>query len=230
MHISSFTIPSELVICYMLLWYAGGKCVSMFLWMYVCIAVFVFVWRDSGVSLGAEFPVSLSNHVGFTDRLLYGSTHHWCPRRFDLSNSQLILRRLTSQRLMSRWKYQFSYDHWSQASWAQPVLRWKNFLLSAAVEQSRRKANMVVQGDGKFGSRGWPQNPPNKKTKKDDWLQSSYENWYFHLDINRWLLRKYNTLIFWIVSDIVKKNLDKNFISPDLRVALDILNVWILSL
>ena len=31
---------------------------------------------------------------------------------------------LQSQRLMSRWKYQFSYDHWSQASWAQPVLRW----------------------------------------------------------------------------------------------------------
>ena len=25
---------------------------------------------------------------------------------------------------MSRWKYQFSYDHWSQASWAQPVFRW----------------------------------------------------------------------------------------------------------
>ena len=29
-----------------------------------------------------------------------------------------------SQRLMSRWKYQFSYDHWSQASWAQPVFIW----------------------------------------------------------------------------------------------------------
>ena len=29
-----------------------------------------------------------------------------------------------SQRLMSRWKYQFSYDHRSQASWAQPVCRW----------------------------------------------------------------------------------------------------------
>ena len=25
---------------------------------------------------------------------------------------------------MSRWKYQFSYDRWSQASWAQPVFRW----------------------------------------------------------------------------------------------------------
>ena len=28
------------------------------------------------------------------------------------------------QRLVSRWKYQFSYDHSSQASWAQPVFRW----------------------------------------------------------------------------------------------------------
>ena len=25
---------------------------------------------------------------------------------------------------MSRWKYQFSFDHWSQTSWAQPVFRW----------------------------------------------------------------------------------------------------------
>ena len=26
--------------------------------------------------------------------------------------------------LLSRWKYQFSYNHWSQASWSQPVFRW----------------------------------------------------------------------------------------------------------
>ena len=30
---------------------------------------------------------------------------------------------------------------------------------SAAVEQFRSKSNMVAQGDGKFGPRGWPQNP-----------------------------------------------------------------------
>ena len=30
-------------------------------------------------------------------------------------------------------------------------------VVSAAVEQSRRKANMVAQGDGKFGPWGWPQ-------------------------------------------------------------------------
>ena len=28
------------------------------------------------------------------------------------------------QDLMPRWKYQLSYNHWSQASWAQPVFRW----------------------------------------------------------------------------------------------------------
>ena len=55
-----------------------------------------------------------------------------------------------SQRLMSRWKYQFSYDHW---------------VVSAAEEQSRRKANLVAQGDGKFGPRGWPQDPSKPKTK-----------------------------------------------------------------
>ena len=28
------------------------------------------------------------------------------------------------QWLMSRWRYHFSYDHWSQTSWVQPVFRW----------------------------------------------------------------------------------------------------------
>ena len=63
--------------------------------------------------------------------------------------------------------YQFSYDHWSQASWAQPVFRWikpSGGVVSAAVlEQYRRKANMVAQGDGKFGPWGWPQDPSKPK-------------------------------------------------------------------
>ena len=37
-------------------------------------------------------------------------------------------------------------------------------IASAAVEQSRRKANMVARGDGNFGSRGWPQNPSKKQS------------------------------------------------------------------
>ena len=36
-------------------------------------------------------------------------------------------------------------------------------VVSAAAEQSRRKAKMVVQGDGKFGPWGWPQNPSRPK-------------------------------------------------------------------
>ena len=36
---------------------------------------------------------------------------------------------------------------------------------SSAVQQSRRKANMVAQGDGKSGPWGWPQDP-SKQTKK----------------------------------------------------------------
>ena len=36
-------------------------------------------------------------------------------------------------------------------------------VVSAAVEQSRRKADMVAQGDGKFGPWGWPQGPSKPK-------------------------------------------------------------------
>ena len=38
-------------------------------------------------------------------------------------------------------------------------------VVSAAVEQSRRKVNMVAQGDGKFGPRGWPHDPSKPKRK-----------------------------------------------------------------
>ena len=36
-------------------------------------------------------------------------------------------------------------------------------VVSAAVEKSWRRANMVAQGDGKFGPWGWPQNPSKPK-------------------------------------------------------------------
>ena len=39
-------------------------------------------------------------------------------------------------------------------------------VVSAAVEQSRRKASMVAQGDGKFGPWGWPQDPSKPKQKQ----------------------------------------------------------------
>ena len=46
-------------------------------------------------------------------------------------------------------------------------------VVSAAVEQSRRKANIVAQGDGKFGPRGWPQNPskPKKRVRQSPRLE-----------------------------------------------------------
>ena len=37
--------------------------------------IFCLVWRDFGVSLGAEFTVSPSNHVGFT--LKFYPTENW---------------------------------------------------------------------------------------------------------------------------------------------------------
>ena len=39
---------------------------------------FICFWFGGilGSASGAEFPVSLSNHIGFTPRLLYSSTDH----------------------------------------------------------------------------------------------------------------------------------------------------------
>ena len=73
-----------------------------------------FFWFGGilGSSSRAKFPVSLSNHIGFTPRLLYSITHH--------SSESFILLKT-----------------------------------------------------------GWAQ---------DAWLQWLHENWYFHLDISRWLI------------------------------------------
>ena len=51
------------------------------------------------------------------------------------------------QQLISRWKYQFSYDYWSQSSCAPPLFQLYDTSrkgASSAVEQLRRKANMVA--------------------------------------------------------------------------------------
>ena len=52
-------------------------------------------WRDSGAASRAEFPVPPSNHVGFTPRLLYSSTHH-SPESFTHLKTGLSSRCLTS--------------------------------------------------------------------------------------------------------------------------------------
>ena len=81
----------------------NNECPSRFL---------TFFWFGGtlGSASRAKFPVSLSNHVGFTLRLLYSCTHH-SPESFTHLKT------------------------------------------------------------------GWAE---------DAWLQWSYENWYFHLDISRW--------------------------------------------
>ena len=54
---------------------------------------------------------------------------------------------------------------WSSTSFQMGKTFW--WVVSAAVEQSRRKATMVAQGDGKFGPWGWPQgtSKPKKNSK-----------------------------------------------------------------
>ena len=59
---------------------------------------------------------------------------HWLKKRAFLEAIAWWLKRWSAslenkvtsvyQRLMSRWRYQFSNDHWSQSSWAQPVPSW----------------------------------------------------------------------------------------------------------
>ena len=60
---------------------------------------------------------------------------------------------------MSRWECQFSYDTETKHLEVNPLLVGKTFwgVGSAAVEQSRLKANMVAHQDGKFNPR-IPQN------------------------------------------------------------------------
>ena len=49
-------------------------------------------------------------------------------------------------------------------------------VVTAAVEQSRGKANTVAQGDGKFGPRGWPQDPSKPKKKQTDILPQIFSS------------------------------------------------------
>ena len=83
--------------------------------------LFMF-WGILGSASRAQFPVSLSNHVGFTRRLLYSSTHHSPESFIHLKTGQA----------------------------------------------------------------------------QDARLQWSNENWYFHLDISRWLRRKLYSLGFFL--------------------------------
>ena len=63
-------------------------------------------------------------------------------------------------------------------SLAQPVSRWVK-LSGEWWVQFRHEANMVAQGDGKFGPWGWPQDPskPIKQTKKNMNFTSVSNTW-----------------------------------------------------
>ena len=80
-------------------------------------------------------------------------------------------------------KYQFSYDYCQSIILSSNSLQMDETFWgvgSAAVEQSRCKANMVAQGDGKFGHWGWPQNPSEPKKKAP--ARNFYSNWTKRLD------------------------------------------------
>ena len=76
----------------------------------------------------------------------------WVVQKFQGSHPGAewsILWVWAGQLLMSKWKYQFLYDHWSQPSWAQSSFQidWTFWGVgSASVEQSRCNANMVCSG------------------------------------------------------------------------------------
>ena len=72
------------------------------------------------------------------------SVSGWCP-----DGNILVLVRSLKSRILSSTSFQMGKTFWG--------------LVSAAVEQSRRKANMVAQGNGKFGPWGWPQDPSKPK-------------------------------------------------------------------
>ena len=69
-------------------------------------------------------------------------------------------------------------------------------VVSAAVEQSRRKANMVAQGDGKFGPWGWPQDPSKPKKR--------------HMNPHKNMFG--SKIEAWSVNEIGKKNVNLMFL------------------
>ena len=78
------------------------------------------------------WPPSGECWVERVSRVLYFQRRNVVEKKTDFKG-------LKCQRLMSIWKYQFSCDHWSQASWAQPeplkcktcfCLAWHNYKYS----------------------------------------------------------------------------------------------------
>ena len=77
----------------------------------------------------------------------------WCWSAADVKREKTVLVWSLKSSISSSTSFQMDKTVWG--------------VVSAAVEQSRRKASMVAQGDGKFGPWGWPQDP--SKPKKSIW-------------------------------------------------------------
>ena len=73
-----------------------------------------FFWFGGilGSASSAKFPVSLSNHVGFTPRLLYSSTHH-------SSESFIPLKTDWAQDAWLQWSHENWYFHLDISRWRQ---------------------------------------------------------------------------------------------------------------
>ena len=83
---------------------------------------------------------------------------------------------------------------------------------SAVVEQSRRKANMVAQGNGKFGPWGWPQDPskPKKPFTKlfSGWCQDENTGSSTNIKVKNILNParfKLDKTIWWVGSAVVEQ-------------------------
>ena len=115
----------------------SGKSSSS-LWFETGMTGFFLFGGILGSASRAIFPVSLSNHVGFTPRLLYGSTHH-SPESFT--------------HLKTGW----AQDAWLQ--WSYEKKGWLAFLvfffLHFHPDRSARELKMLKGGNFFFFSRHW---------------------------------------------------------------------------
>ena len=81
---------------------------------------FCLVWGILESASGADFPVSPSNHFGFTPRLLYSSTHH-------SSESFTHLEIGWAQDAWLLWLYENWYYHLDISRWRLPFSTWLAF-------------------------------------------------------------------------------------------------------
>ena len=101
----------------------------------------IFFWFGGilGSASGAEFPVSLSNHVGFTPRLLYSSTHH-SPESFThlKTGSRCLTSVMVRELAFSSWHQRLTL-RWNSSR------IWMSFLSSFARLRCKKKIRRILQ-------------------------------------------------------------------------------------